>query len=91
MVTETVNIHLGPSTERVAYMVAWTYRGRRELIDCDSEHLAGTIAALLAESGRTEVTVMEVPYEHDPAMAKRVWKRLSERIAAEGVEMAVFG
>lgn len=89
MVAETVNIRIGPS-EQVAYMVAWTYRGQRELIDCDSERLAGSIAALLSESGRTEVTVMEVPYAPDPEMAKRVWKRIAARIAAEGVERAVF-
>lgn len=77
--------------EAVAYMVAWTYRGRRELIDCDSEHLAGTIAAMLVESGRTDVTVTRVPYQPDPEMAKRVYQRIAERLAVEGVEMAVFG
>lgn len=91
VVAETVNIRVRPAEELVAYMVAWTYRGRRELIDCDSAQLAGTIAAMLAESGRTEVTVMEVAYEPDPEMARRAWKRITERIAAEGVEMAVFG
>ena len=88
MVAETVNIRIKP--DRVAYMVAWTYRGQRELIDCDSEHLAGTIAVLLRESGREDVAVTQVPYEHDPEMAKRVWKRIAARIAAEGVERAVF-
>lgn len=89
MVAETINIRIKP--DRVAYMIAWTYRGRRELIDCDSEHLAGTIAILLRESGREDVTVSETPYEPDPEMAKRVFKRITDRLAVEGVEMAVFG
>ena len=75
----------------MAYMVAWRYGGRRHLIDCDSEHIAGMIAILLRESGRDDVTVTEVPYEPDPEMAKRVRKRIAERLANEGVEMAVFG
>jgi hypothetical protein len=33
----------------------------------------------------------DVPYEHDPELAYRVWKRIAERIATEGVAMAVFG
>lgn len=74
----------------IAYMVAWTHLGKRELIDCDSQLLAGTIAVLLRESGREDVSVMEVPYEPDPEMAQRVWARIQARIAAEGVEMAVF-
>lgn len=78
-------------TERMVYMVTWSYRGKRELIDCDSRELAGTIAVLLSESGRDNVMVTEVPYEPDPEMAKRVWKRIAERMATEGVEMAVFG
>lgn len=86
---ETVNIRIKPAL--VAYMVTWTYRGQRELIDCNSEQLAGTIAILLRESGREDVTVDEVPYEPDPEMAKRVRKRIAERLANEGVEMAVFG
>lgn len=87
MVAETVNIRIGT----VAYVVTWTYRGRRELIDCDSDHMAGTIAMLLRESGREDVAVTQVPYERDPERAARVRKRIAERLAVEGVEMAVFG
>lgn len=78
-------------TAGVCYMVTWTWFGRRHLIDCDTADLAGTIALLLSETGRQDVTVMEVPYEPpDPEMAARVRRRIAERLAAEGVEMAVF-
>lgn len=89
MVAETVNIRIQPAG--VAYMVTWTYRGQRELIDCDSEHLAGTIAVLLRESGREDVAVTQVPYERDPERAARVRKRIAERLAGDGVDMGVFG
>ena len=89
MSAETVNIRIKPAC--IAYMVTWTYRERRELIDCDSEHLAGTIAVLLRESGREDVAVTQVPYERDPEMTKRVFKRITDRLAVEGVELAVFG
>lgn len=78
------------SAEMVAYMVAWTYQNRRHLIDCDSQRLAGLIAALMSEAGRADVTVMEVPYEPDPEMAARVKCRIQDRIAGQGVDMAAF-
>lgn len=59
-------------------MVTWTYRGHRELIDCDSEQLAGTIAVLLAEASRESVAVSEVEYEPDPEMKGRIWERLEK-------------
>lgn len=79
-------------TEAVAYMVAWTYLGVRRLVDFDSESTVNAFTLLLAEApGREDIQVSRVPYQRDPEMAKRVWKRLAERIATEGVEMAVFG
>lgn len=68
------------SAEMVAYMVAWTYQNRRHLIDCDSQRLAGLIAALMSEAGRSDVTVMEVPYEEDAEMKARIWARVQARI-----------
>ena len=78
--------------EQLAYMVAWTYRGERRLVDFDSESMANAFTVLLAEAnGRTDISVLRVPYQRDPEMAKRVFRRITEKIATEGVEMAVFG
>lgn len=71
------------------FMVAWTYGGRRHVIDVDSETLAATMAVALAELGRTELAISGHDYEIDAETTNRIKARIMERINLDGVRQAM--
>lgn len=73
------------------YIVGWMWQGQRRSLDVDIENRAIAISVSLAELGRGDVSITEVPFAVDEEMKARMLETIRLRCRNGWAdELAVF-